>query len=170
MERGKYLGQMIVGTKPCGCAQGFIWKDPDCKKSEIVKMAGRWLAEGCLVETLTRYENDGQMELHPVKCGVHAGTHTDWVRSIDEKPVRNGIYEVSALYDWRDELTPKPILPTNLFSFYGVMYDRWGRIQIDLLTTQCAASEVQAFWWRGVTEAEYQRRIILKNTQTAPVA
>lgn len=173
MERGKYLGQMIVATRPCGCAQGWMWKDPDCKPKEIAKTTGQWIADGCLVETLARYENDGQMEKHPVKCGLHAGTHTDWLRSTDEKPFRNGLYEVSALYNWRDEATPKPILPTGIFSFYSKLYDKWGRLQdiaVYPLRIETYPSQEQAFWWRGLTEAEYQRRIILKNTQTAPVA
>lgn len=170
MERGKYLGQMIVATRPCGCAQGWMWRDKDCKPKEIVKTTGQWIADGCFVEELARYENDGQMERHPVKCGVHAGTHTDWVSSVDEKPVRNGPYEVAPLNHWLHGREPKPILPTNQFSFYGVMYDKWGKIKDKPSNEPDGYAQVQEFWWRGLTEAEYQRRIILKNTQTAPVA
>ena len=107
MERGKYLGQMIVATRPCGCAQGWMWSDA-FKPKEIAKTTGQWVADGCFIEHLTRYENDGLMEKPPVKCGVHAGTHTDWVSSVDEKPVRNGPYEVAPLNHWLHGREPKP--------------------------------------------------------------
>ena len=58
-DKGKFLGYMLVGKRPCGRLMAMSWEDPNTDKSNK-KAVMDWLRRGLTVERLARFEHDPQ--------------------------------------------------------------------------------------------------------------